>query len=1018
MNLTIKVHNVYSYIYGNLDEDVLEKVLTKLSYAVMGANFSPKYNTMIYTCADCSTQYSDAKADKKYDLKCPSCSSIETSDTRRMWDGRKKLGWNNKNCISLYTGLLSQVLLIFKSNKIQFDIVDLREKFKKELDLQFSTGITPRQYQEETINESIKRQRGIVKAATGAGKTLIASGIIQKLGLKDCIFLATSGDLILQTKDEFERFLTVSGIPLEVGVIGAGHCDIKDINVMTVQTACASLDVKYEESIEEEHSEKEKISPEIKAKKQEIKALMQRAKVVIFDEVQHAACDTVKEVMLNCPNAFYRYGMSVFSESTIEIKGGIFGYGQVLTIEEAWNSLSECYSYYLENGYEVINLEGYHSRGWEGDCFKWKPIKRFIRHLNNKKSYKIRFAGQGSVSMTEDHSLFRIQDDKIQECTPTSLKIGDVLLLDNGKNWSGNNLSNITIFDYFRNNYLKHRNVRFGLDISNCNSDDLGLTTKSFWQLKNRGKVAKKYGGSLSVGEYFKNKHKLPTPDFIYTEGASEVGVSSDLSLFDISYMIGYFIGDGWLDGNRISFAIQNDFVDSFISRIRHPKLKVNPKIKDTDYKCKIVSISCKPLSIFLRSVFGTVCSISKSIPDEFIFSSEEIRRELLAGLMDSDGSYSRTISDINKNRRTLRYTTISPLLKDGFCSLLRSLNVQYTISERAPHNGGRQIVGDNVSWQIIFSHNALDGLNDKHKGNTKTTDIDCLEKKVLEIASVESEGYVYDLEMSGHQSFVANGVLVHNSASPWRDDKRDLEISAFFSSKAYTPYEKQKIKNKKMKDVNCLESADGFIVDISASYLIRKGFLVKPYIYFYEIDTDFMRFFTYPKVYKNYIVDFERRNLIVKHMAHRLLDKGHTVLVLVKQKKHGVNLEKMIDDSVFISGAMSNKKRKKVLDDLRDDKIKTVIATSIFDEGIDVKRLSALILAGSGKSSTRALQRIGRVIRPFEEDGKKKTRAIIIDFLDTQKYLIDHSKERIDILKTEDEFEIIIRDESEVYNS
>jgi superfamily II DNA or RNA helicase len=78
-------------------------------------------------------------------------------------------------------------------------------------------------------------------------------------------------------------------------------------------------------------------------------------------------------------------------------------------------------------------------------------------------------------------------------------------------------------------------------------------------------------------------------------------------------------------------------------------------------------------------------------------------------------------------------------------------------------------------------------------------------------------------------------------------------------------------------------------------------------------------------------------------------------------------------------------------------------ISSVIFDEGIDVKPLDTLILAGSGKSSTRALQRIGRILRPYP--GKND--AIAVDFIDHCKYLKKHSQARLKIYETEREFVI-----------
>jgi superfamily II DNA or RNA helicase len=284
----------------------------------------------------------------------------------------------------------------------------------------------------------------------------------------------------------------------------------------------------------------------------------------------------------------------------------------------------------------------------------------------------------------------------------------------------------------------------------------------------------------------------------------------------------------------------------------------------------------------------------------------------------------------------------------------------------------------------------------------------------VLGISETPSnDGYVYDLEMSGHPSFVANGVLVHNSASPWRDDGADLEIDSHFGRKHLDAEQVKKIRMRRKKDLECLDSDKGYIVSISASYLIRKKYLVQPIIYMIVMDGDYASYLSYPKVYKRYIVNNTERNNIVKGLCNAISEKEkNSVLVLVKQILHGKALEKDIEDSMFMSGKLSNKKRKKALDALRNNELKAAIASSIFDEGLDVKRLNCLVLAGSGKSSTRALQRIGRVIRPFDyEDGTKKEKAYVFDFIDKARYISDHSRERMKIYKEEEEFKVKIVD-------
>jgi len=194
-------------------------------------------------------------------------------------------------------------------------------------------------------------------------------------------------------------------------------------------------------------------------------------------------------------------------------------------------------------------------------------------------------------------------------------------------------------------------------------------------------------------------------------------------------------------------------------------------------------------------------------------------------------------------------------------------------------------------------------------------------------------------------------------------------------------------------------------ISNISASFLIKRGYLIKPTIYFIKINNmRGVRKSAYPNIYKQAIIENAYRNKSISDMATSFYQSGRKTLILVKQIKHGKLLEKLIPESVFIHGGTAKKKRAAHLDKMRRGEPQITIASVIFDEGIDVRPLDGLILAGGGKSPTRALQRIGRILRPYE--GKKD--AIAVDFMDNCKYMQSHSKKRLSIYKTEEEFDIM----------
>jgi superfamily II DNA or RNA helicase len=216
-------------------------------------------------------------------------------------------------------------------------------------------------------------------------------------------------------------------------------------------------------------------------------------------------------------------------------------------------------------------------------------------------------------------------------------------------------------------------------------------------------------------------------------------------------------------------------------------------------------------------------------------------------------------------------------------------------------------------------------------------------------------------------------------SASPWRDDGSDLMIEAAFGKR---------------------------IVDITASELIQQGYLVKPYITIKNAPATWHGE-TYEQVYKTAIVENVFRNMQVVQDAIEQYSLGRNTLVLVTQIKHGEILEKMLGQSgvpaVFISGKSGMKKRRQTIENMRSGKAQLVIASTIADVGLDVPRLQSIVEAGAGKSSVTALQRLGRIMRPFE--GKDK--CYFITYQDSVPYICNQISKKVEIWSTEKEFVI-----------
>lgn len=211
-------------------------------------------------------------------------------------------------------------------------------------------------------------------------------------------------------------------------------------------------------------------------------------------------------------------------------------------------------------------------------------------------------------------------------------------------------------------------------------------------------------------------------------------------------------------------------------------------------------------------------------------------------------------------------------------------------------------------------------------------------------------------------------------SASPWRDDGADMLIESFLGRK---------------------------VVDISARELINKGYLVEPNIRFLAPKPYRYKTGKYPKIYSKYIVENEQRNAMIVKGATKLVEQGFIPLVLFHTIKHGDilfdELKKNVSTAI-LSGKDKSETRERIKAELEDGKIKCLAASKIFDIGVDLPILSGLIIAGGGKSSVRALQRIGRVIRPYPE----KQMSAVLDFFDQAPYLTQHAEIRKSIYETE----------------
>jgi len=185
-------------------------------------------------------------------------------------------------------------------------------------------------------------------------------------------------------------------------------------------------------------------------------------------------------------------------------------------------------------------------------------------------------------------------------------------------------------------------------------------------------------------------------------------------------------------------------------------------------------------------------------------------------------------------------------------------------------------------------------------------------------------------------------------------------------------------------------------IAEIKADDLIKEGFLAKPdfEIITYSSPPNFSE--NYKELYETVVINNKERNWAIVRKAEELVRKGHRVLIDVKRIEHGKILKEMLLKRGISSEFLSSQSpdRLKILEEFKKGKIKVLVST-LLKEGVDIPEISAIILAGGGKSDIMTIQTIGRALRP-----KKGMRAIIVDVQDDNLLLYTHFIERQKALK------------------
>ena len=301
--------------------------------------------------------------------------------------------------------------------------------------------------------------------------------------------------------------------------------------------------------------------------------------------------------------------------------------------------------------------------------------------------------------------------------------------------------------------------------------------------------------------------------------------------------------------------------------------------------------------------------------------------------------------------------------------------------------------------------------------------------KKIVSITTSPTKApkNVYNLEVQdNHNYIVDHNVLVSNCHHISSDTVQLISnncVNAFYRvAVSATPYRDDGT------DI-LIEAASGKVqYRYTCTRAINDGYLAKPIIYIVnykqkrlpkmvtktKIDKitgaakEETKKLTYKDAYDEIITNNRERNMLIEDLIRKQYVQGKTVLCLVRYIEHGHNLLNLLKDLGkdvrYVNGELDSKLLMQTLDDLDKKKVRVVIGTSVFNEGVDVKHLDCVINATAGDSSVNAMQIVGRALRKVP--GKEQVE--IFDIADYGvRWFTNHSANRKKMYHTEPGFTI-----------
>lgn len=248
----------------------------------------------------------------------------------------------------------------------------------------------------------------------------------------------------------------------------------------------------------------------------------------------------------------------------------------------------------------------------------------------------------------------------------------------------------------------------------------------------------------------------------------SEKLISTKLDDKDYWYLMGYFLGDGWLIDSKkeIYFTINDNQIEEVLPRLKN--VLGLAKLNNSGVNCKKY-VGEKQQVFEILSEFGKYAE-GKLIPQFIHNGPKNLIKEFIKGYQRADGCITKD---------GVSYTTISDNIAYGLQLLYAKLNIKASVFYQKRPNK-KIIEGREVNQKNTYSINVY---QQKNKSKNYIFDDDYLWLRVKDIKKVKYNGYVYNISTENNHTYNVFNMINHNCHYGFQVYTRELTFDEIWDN-------------------------------------------------------------------------------------------------------------------------------------------------------------------------------------------------------------------------------------------